>query len=102
MVNLYTHKDSNIRKTWLLLIGFLLFAIGVGWIFSLYLDSPVILYASVFLSVVMNFVAYWKSDKIALAMSGAIPVSREQNLRLYRIIENLSITAGLPMPRLYI
>jgi len=50
----------------------------------------------------MNFFAYWYSDKVALAMSGAKPASREVHLELFRTIENLSITAGLPMPRVYV
>ena len=51
---------------------------------------------------VMNFFAYWFSDKVALAMSGAKSASRETHLELFRIIENLSITAGLPMPKVYV
>jgi heat shock protein HtpX len=102
MQNLYTQKDSNIRKTWLLITMSLIFVIGVGWVFSYLLRSTAILYVAVLLAVVMNMVAYWNSDKIALSMSGAKPTTREQFLDLYRIIENLSITAGLPMPRIYV
>jgi len=80
----------------------LVFVIGLGYLFSYILNSPAILYGAIIFSVLMNFIAYWQSDKIALAMSSARPVSREENVRLYRVIENLSITAGLPMPRLYI
>lgn len=101
MPNLYTHKDSNIRKTWLLMSAFLIFVIAVGWVFATALQSPNILYGAVILSLVMNIVAYWYSDKIALSMSGARSVAREENTRLYRMVENLSITAGLSMPRLY-
>lgn len=102
MVNLYQHKESNIRKTWLLITMSLLLLMGLGWLLALYFGDPQILYGFVIFSVVMNFVAYWQSDKIALAMSGARPVAREQNPYLYRIIENLCITAGLPLPRVYI
>lgn len=100
--NLYTHKDSNIRKTWLLMTGFFVFVIAIGWLFARVEDNPVILYAAVALSLVMNVVSYWNSDKIALALSGARPLAREGNERLFRIVENLSITAGLPMPRVHI
>lgn len=102
MTNLYTHKDSNIRKTWLLLSLFLVFIVGLGWAFSYAYNSPEILYFAVALSLIMNGASYWFSDKIALSMSGAKPVKREDNLYLYRIVENLCITAGLPLPRLYI
>lgn len=100
--NLYTHKDSNIRKTWLLMTGFLLVVIGLGWLFARVENSPAILYGAVALSLVMNFISYWKSDSIALALSGARRLERQGNERLFRIIENLSITAGLPMPRIHV
>lgn len=102
MANLYSHKDSNIRKTWLLIAVFLILVIGLGWFFSYVWQSPVILYIAVFLAFTMNFFAYWYSDKIALKMSHAHPASKEQYLEFHRLIENLSITAGLPKPRVYI
>lgn len=101
-MNLYSHKDSNIRKTWLLLTLFLVFIVGLGWIFSRVYNSPEILYFAVILSLFMNGLSYWFSDRIALSISGAKSVKREENLYLYRIVENLCITAGLPLPRLYV
>lgn len=101
-VNLYTQKDSNVRKTWLLMTVFFLLIIAIGWLLSYYFNSSAILYFAVGLSIVMNLVAYWQSDKIALSMAGAKPVSHDQNQTLYHIIENLCITAGLPMPRVYV
>ena len=102
MTNLYTQKDLNVHKTWLLLGGFLVMIIGFGWLFSYAYNAPEILYFAVFLSLVMNGVSYFYSDKIALAMSGARLITREGNEYLYRIVENLCITAGLPTPRIYI
>lgn len=101
-MNLYSHKDSNIRKTWLLMTVFLVLIIFIGWLFGYIYNSPGILYFAVGLSLFMNLFAYWYSDKVALAMSGAKPASRETHLELFRVIENLSITAGLPMPRVYV
>ena len=51
---------------------------------------------------VMNFVSYFFSDKIALAMYGAKPVTREEAPRVYRIVEQLTQRLGLPMPKLYV
>src|SRR3989338_988717 len=102
MPNLYTHRDSNVRKTWLLITMSFVLVIGLGWLLSWRLNTPVILYIAVGLSLVMNMVAYWHSDKIALAMSGARHISREDNPYLFRLVENLCITAGLPLPRIYI
>lgn len=76
--------------------------IALGWLFSIYFGRPQVLYGFIIFSVFMNFIAYWQSDKIALAVSGAHPIKREQNPYLYRIIENLCITAGLPMPRVFL
>ena len=75
MATLYTHQDSNIRKTWFLMLTFFLVIVGVAWSFSYILQSPVILWVAVIFSVVMNFGAYWFSDKVILKMSGAHPVS---------------------------
>jgi len=85
-----------------LLTAFFVFIIAIGWIFARAYSTPEILYFAVGFSLVMNIVSYWYSDKMAIAMSGAKPVSREQNPYLYRIVENLCITAGLPVPKLYI
>ncbi|KKR53330.1 MAG: Protease HtpX-like protein [Parcubacteria group bacterium GW2011_GWA1_40_21] len=75
--------------------------VGIGWVFSqVYGDSSFVVIAVVF-SLFMNFFSYWFSDKIVLAMSGAHPIEREENLELYRIVENLCITAGLKMPKIY-
>lgn len=81
---------------------FLVLVIGLGWLISYYLQSVEVLYFAVGLALIMNVVAYWNSDKIALSMSGAKPIRREENLYLYRIVENLAITAGLPLPRIYL
>ncbi len=102
MSNLYSQKDSNIRKTWLLMTVFLVLIIALGWAVSYYFQSISILYVAVGLAVIMNLVAYWQSDKIALSISRAIPAKREEQLELFRIVENLAITAGLPMPKIYI
>jgi heat shock protein HtpX len=102
MATLYTQADSNIRKTWLLLIFFLVFLISLGWFFSYLLDNSIFLVAAVVISVTQAFLSYWYSDKIVLAMTGAQEIKKEDNPELYRIVENLCITAGLPVPKVYI
>jgi heat shock protein HtpX len=54
------------------------------------------------IAVVTNFVSYFFSDKIALSMSRARPVTREELPRVYRVVENLTQRVGLPMPRIYV
>ena len=100
-MSLYTQQSKNIRKTWLLMSLFLIVVVGIGWVFSqIYGDSSFVVIAVAF-SLFMNFFSYWFSDKIVLAMSGARPIKREEDLELYRIVENLCITAGLKMPKIY-
>jgi len=50
----------------------------------------------------MSFTSYWYSDKIVLRMSRAREIKKQDNPELYRLVENLSITAGLPMPKIYL
>lgn len=100
--NLYTHQDSNNRKTWFLMTLFFLVIIFLGWFVSWYYNSPGILIFAVFFSIVMNIASYWYSDKIVLKIAGAKPAKKEEYYDLYTSVENLSITAGLPMPKVYI
>ncbi|MBU2101221.1 M48 family metallopeptidase [Patescibacteria group bacterium] len=102
MASLYTNKSKNIRKTWILFSGFFIFVIGVGWVFSQVYGNSTILYMAVFFSVTMSVISYWQSDKIVLGMHKASEVTMRTNPELYRIVENLSITAGLPMSRVYV
>ena len=101
-MTLYTQAESNIRKTWFLITVFLLMVIGIGWIFSYIFESPLILYIAVIVSIFWSFSSYWYSDKIVLSLTKSRPIKKEDNPELYRIVENLSITAGLPIPQIYI
>lgn len=76
--------------------------IAVGFLFSYYYNNPFILYIAVLFAFTMNVISYWHSDKIALKMTHAHPANRRDNFQLYTTVENLSIAAGLPMPRVYI
>ena len=102
MASLYTHRSENIRKTWVLFSSFFIVVIGVGWAFAQVYGNPTILYFAVGFSVFMSVLSYWRSDKIVLAMTRAKPVTRESSPELYRVVENLSITAGLPVPKIYV
>ncbi len=102
MATLYSQAESNVRKTWLLITLFLVFIIALGWLFSQLLGNSLILIIAVIFSVSMSFISYWHSDKIVLKMTHAQPIKKEQAPELYRIVENLCITAGTPMPKIYI
>ncbi len=102
MPTLYTLADSNKRKSFLLILSFLAFVMLVAYVFSAALENSSILYFAVIFSMIGAFASYWWSDKLVLAMSNAHEIKFEDNRELYRIVENLCITAGLPVPKIYI
>lgn len=102
MATVYNQVKSNNRKTALLITFFLVLVIALGWLFSWLLDSYWILSLAVIIAVVQAFLSYWYSDKIALSMAKAKPLKKEDNPLVYRTVENLCLTAGLPLPKIYI
>lgn len=102
MATLYTQQSSNITKTWVFLTAFFVLIIAIGFVFSEAYGNINILYFAVFFSLVMNVGSYWYSDKVVLSMVHAQEIEKSDNPELWNVVENLAITAGLPMPRLYI
>lgn len=99
---MYTQQSSNIAKTYLLMGVFLAVIVGLGYFVSDYYNNPSLIYIAIIFSVVMNVASFWWSDKIVLSMSKARPANRHEFFDLYTITENLAITAGLPIPKLYV
>src|ERR1035437_7869828 len=93
---------NHVRRTWFLMAIFLVIVIALGHFISWYWQNPGFLYIAIFIALAMNFTGYWYSDKISLSLARAMPADRNQNIELFQVVENLSITAGLPMPRVYI
>ncbi len=102
MATLYTQQSKNVTKTWLLMSIFFGVVVALGFVFAQMYGNPNILYVFVAFSIIMNIVGYWYSDKIALSIAGAKPASRQEYFDLYTTVENLAITAGLPMPKVYV
>ncbi len=102
MATLYTQKQSNVRKTWLLMTGFLVAVVAIGYAASWYTGNPGLVYVAFFFALAMNVGSYWFSDKLVLSMTAARPATREEAPQLFMIVENLAITAGLPMPKIYL
>lgn len=101
-MNLYAERSANLRRTWLLMLGFLVLVIAVGYGVSWYYNAPGILYAAVLFALLTNVWSYWYSDKVVLRMTNAHPATRDKYFDFYTVTENLAITAGLPMPKLYV
>ena len=101
-MDLYAQRSSNIRRTWALVLGFLIVVIAVGYAISWYYGNPVILFIAIIIAFATNFYAYWSSDTLVLSLNHARPASRAEFFDFYTVTENLAITAGLPMPKLYV
>ncbi len=103
MVSIRSQIASNIAKSYAFMVGFVLLVVGLGYVFGQalgYGDSFVGLAALIAIS--SGFVSFFYGDQVVLAMSGARPASRKRDFDLYTVTENLSIAAGLPMPKLYV
>jgi heat shock protein HtpX len=103
----YNQVASNKFKTVLIMALFTVFVIFVTYIFTTALgltQSEAIGFTTVFLVValVMNFASFYFSDSIILAISGARKVEKKDNPELYRLVENLCLASGLPLPKIYI
>lgn len=99
---MYRQIASNKRKSIALLFGFLLLYAALGWLLSLWFGEAA-LFVALGVAVVMLVVNLFMGDDLVTAVAGARQVERkEQAPELWRMVENLSITAGLPMPRVYI
>jgi len=102
MATTWTHKESNIRKTWLLITMFFLIIMTLGWVLSRIYGNPAIMIVAFIFSFAMSTASYWWSDKIVIATTGAKLLPDEAAPEVHNIVENLAITAGLPKPRIYI
>lgn len=100
--NIYHEQDKNVFKTWLLMAVFLVLVGAIGYFAAYYYENSLILYVAIFFAIFMNIFSYWFSDKIVLKLHRAHPATREQYFDLWNATENLAITAGLPMPKLYV
>ncbi len=101
-MNLYDQRAANVRRTWALIVIFAIVVIAIGYGASWYFGNPAILLVASVIAIGTNFYAYWASDKLVLSLSRARPASREEFFDFYTVTENLAITAGLPMPKLYV
>jgi len=100
--NIYKEADKNILRTWFFCAFFIALVSALGYAIAWWYQNPSILVIAFVFAIVMNVFSYWFSDKIVLRMHRATPATREANFDLWNMTENLAITAGLPMPKLYI
>ncbi|HUC20996.1 MAG TPA: M48 family metalloprotease [Candidatus Polarisedimenticolaceae bacterium] len=99
---MYTQIASNKRKSILLVTVFVILISLLGYTYSLATDQPGIFVAVSAFALIYSLISYRFSANIALAIAGAHPIAKPDAPELYRLVENLSIAAGLPMPKVYI
>lgn len=99
---MYKQIAANKRKTVLMMVLFVLLVAGLGWVFSEYMGDARITPFVLAGALIYALISYYASSKLALALNGAKQIEKRDNPRLYRIVENLAITEGLPMPKVYI
>ena len=100
---MYNQIESNKRRSAFLIIIFIIIIALIGWLISEITDWGYgILIFAVVISIVMSVTGYFSGDKIALLTAGAKPIKKEDNPYVYRLVENLCITAGLPLPKIYL
>lgn len=104
---MYSNIAANKRKTYFIFIVFLAFVLGLSWIFGYFVSgdsqfTPVITIGFFIGSIIYALVTYYGGAKLATAVNGAREIQKRDNPRLYRIVENLAITEGMPMPKVYI
>ncbi len=99
--------SSNIFKTWVIMFGFSLFVIAVVYIFARgfgYEAPNALSFTGIafIMAGVMNFLSYFYSDKMVLAISKAKSISEQEDRELYQLVRNLSLKAAMPLPKIYI
>lgn len=99
---MYSQIAENKRKTAIAIILFIAFVSGLGWLFSRYINQPLITPYVIIGALVYTLITYYTGSSLALAVNGAKEIAKADNPRLWRIVENLAITDGLPMPRVFI
>jgi heat shock protein HtpX len=100
---MYSQIAANKRKTFYIIVFFVAFIGLLAWLFSEYVGGTPALTIGVLIgAIVYALISYFLGSRMALAVNGAREIVKRDNPRLYRIVENLAITDGLPTPRVYI
>jgi heat shock protein HtpX len=99
---MYSAIAANKRNTFLIILVFIAIIAGLGWVFSAVYGSTGIFWGTLVGAGIYALIQYFLAARMALAMNGAKEIQKKDNPRLYRIVENLAITNGMPMPKVYI
>jgi len=101
----YRAIAANKRNTWFILVFFLILVGALGYLADIFMSgngTGVVFFGVLIGALVYVGIQYYSAGSQALALACAVQIQKSDNPRLYRIVENLSITTGLPMPKVYI
>lgn len=99
---MYSQIAANKRKTVFMMIVFIGIIAGLGWLFGQYTGEPAITPYVLIGAGIYVLISYYAGSRMALGLNGAQEIKKNDNPRLWRIVENLTITEGMPMPKVYI
>lgn len=99
---MYSAIAANKRNTVIIMVLFIMIITGLGWIFSEVYGSTGIFWGTLVGAGIYALIQYFAAAKIALAVNGAREIEKKDNPLLYNTVENLAITNGMPMPKVYI
>jgi heat shock protein HtpX len=99
---MYSAIAKNKRNTVLIMVLFLLIIGGLGWLAGYIYNDNTITVMTIVIAAGYAWFQYYLAGSQALSMSGAIEIQKADNPRLFRIVENLCIATGTPMPKVYI
>ena len=99
---MYKQIAQNKRRTIIIMAAFVLMIGIIATIFAVYFRDPWVAVWTVLIATVYAVIQYFVSGSVATMMTGAEEITKKDNPRLYNIVENLSITTGLPMPKVYV
>lgn len=99
---MYKQIAENKRRTIYIIIGFVMMIGVIAAVFAYFYNDPWIAVWTIAIAIVYAVIQYYASSTLAMAMTGAREITKKDNPRFYNIVENLSITTGLPMPKVYI
>ena len=99
---MYKQIAANKRNTVIIILGFVMLISAIGCAFAYAFNNWSVAIFVLVISSIYAIIQYFLASRLTVAMTGAKKIQKKDNPRLYRIVENLSITTGLPMPEVYI
>ena len=99
---MYKQIAENKRRTIIIIVGFVVMIGAIAGLFAWFYNDVWVAVWTIAIAIVYAVIQYFASSSIAMAMTGAKEITKKDNPRFYNAVENLSITTGLPMPKVYI